>query len=119
MATPQTRFQPMMARAPMAFHASPVSAAQLPVYTRPAVRGVKRIFAKCYSTFKEKSFSAFSRHRETERDIRDNHFLTILHEQRRGQHPQQSSPAVYSDSVHWIVNTQPEQQSAQCEVKFE
>ena len=36
MATPQTRFQPMMARAPMAFHASPVSAAQLPVYTRPA-----------------------------------------------------------------------------------
>ena len=62
MATPQTRFQPMMARAPMAFHASPVSAAQLPVYTRPAVRGVKRIFAKCYSTFNKEK--AFSRHCE-------------------------------------------------------
>ena len=63
MATPQTRFQPMMARAPMAFHASPVSAAQLPVYTRPAVRGVKRIFAKFYSTFNKEK--AFSRHCET------------------------------------------------------
>ena len=56
-ATPQTRFQAMMARAPMAFHASPVRAAQLPVYTRPAQsqsragRGVKRIFVEFYSNF--------------------------------------------------------------------
>ena len=56
-ATPHARLQPVMARAPMAFHASPVSASQLPVYNRPAEsqsragRGVKRIFVEFYNNF--------------------------------------------------------------------
>ena len=56
-ATPHARLQPVMASAPMAFHASPVSASQLPVYNRPAEsqsragRGVKRIFVEFYSNF--------------------------------------------------------------------
>ena len=49
--------------------------------------------------------------------VRDNNLLlTILHEDRSCQHSQQSSPPVDSDSVHWIVNTEPEQQSGQGDV---
>ena len=52
--------------------------------------------------------------------VQENLLLTILHEHRRGQHSEQSSPGVDSDSVHRIVNTEPEQQSGKvrCVVEF-